>query len=1066
MAANAGRPNIAEGASVPAQASSAKSPAGEAPKVKTEKELEKERQKAEKAAKLEAKKAKAALQAANAAANKEKKAKKEKADEPEVPPYVEDTPPGEKKRVRSFEDPNFKAYDPIAVESAWYTWWEKEGFFKPEFKPNGDVKDEGSFVIVHPPPNVTGALHMGHALTDSLQDMMIRWSRMHGKTTLWLPGTDHAGISTQSVVENMLWRRKQQTRHDLGREKFIETVWEWKEDYHQRINKALTRLGGSFDWSREAFTMDESRYAAVVENFVRLHEEGIIYRANRLVNWCTRLNTALSNLEVDNKELTGRTLLEVPGYDKKVEFGVIVHFKYPIEGSDETVEVATTRIETMLGDTGIAVHPKDTRYTHLIGKNAVHPFIPSRKMPIVADEYVEMDFGTGAVKLTPAHDANDFALGQRHKLEFINILNDDGLMNENAGPFKGQKRFDVRYSIQDALKEKGLYVDKKDNAMKVPMCSKSKDVIEPLMKPQWWVKMKDMATEAAKVVKNGEIKIRPESAEKAYYRWMEDIQDWCISRQLWWGHRCPVYFAKVEGGSNLSEEELWFSGRTRQEAEAKASAKLTGKKFTLEQDEDVLDTWFSSGLWPFSTLGWPNKTHDLEKLFPTTVLETGWDILFFWIARMIMLSLKLTGKIPFEEVFCHSLVRDSEGRKMSKSLGNVIDPLDVISGIPLQTLHDKLALGNLHPTEVERATKYQKTSFPDGIPQCGADALRFTMINATTGGSDINLEIRSIYGYRKFCNKIFQATKYVLGSLPADFVPSKQGAVSGKTLAERWILHKMNQAAKEVNVAIAEREFSKSTAIVYKYWYSELCDVYIENSKSIIRDGTPEERDSAIQTLYTALEAALTMIHPFMPFISEEMWQRMPRRPSDETKSIMIAKYPVYTATLDDPQSETAYELVLDCVKAARSLTSEYAIKENADVIIQTFTDAAEETCTKELVSITSLAGKAVNKIKMIGANAPRPAGCVAYPVSTAATVFLQVKGRVDMDAEIAKAQKRRDKATQSIQRQEKLLADSVYLQKASEAVRDADEKKLADAKQELASFEATIMQFVQLKLE
>ncbi|KAM3485409.1 hypothetical protein MY8738_001416 [Beauveria namnaoensis] len=1066
MAANAGHPNIAEGASVPAQASSAKAPGSEAPKVKTEKELEKERQKAEKAAKLEAKKAKAALQAANAAANKEKKAKKEKADEPEVPPYVEDTPPGEKKRIRSFEDPNFKAYDPIAVESAWYTWWEKEGFFKPEFKPNGDVKDEGSFVIVHPPPNVTGALHMGHALTDSLQDMMIRWSRMHGKTTLWLPGTDHAGISTQSVVENMLWRRKQQTRHDLGREKFIETVWEWKEDYHQRINKALTRLGGSFDWSREAFTMDESRYAAVVENFVRLHEEGIIYRANRLVNWCTRLNTALSNLEVDNKELTGRTLLEVPGYDKKVEFGVIVHFKYPIEGSDETVEVATTRIETMLGDTGIAVHPKDTRYTHLIGKNAVHPLIPNRKLPIVADEYVEMDFGTGAVKLTPAHDANDFALGQRHKLEFINILNDDGLMNENAGPFKGQKRFDVRYSIQDALKEKGLYVDKKDNAMKVPMCSKSKDVIEPLMKPQWWVKMKDMASEAAKVVKNGEIKIRPESAEKAYYRWMEDIQDWCISRQLWWGHRCPVYFAKVEGGSDLSEEELWFSGRTKQEAEAKASAKLPGKKFTLEQDEDVLDTWFSSGLWPFSTLGWPKKTHDLEKLFPTTILETGWDILFFWIARMIMLSLKLTGKIPFEEVFCHSLVRDSEGRKMSKSLGNVIDPLDVISGIPLQTLHDKLALGNLHPTEVERATKYQKTSFPDGIPQCGADALRFTMINATTGGSDINLEIRSIYGYRKFCNKIFQATKYVLGSLPADFVPSKHGAVSGKTLAERWILHKMNQAAKEVNVAIADREFSKSTAIVYKYWYSELCDVYIENSKSIIRDGTPEERDSAIQTLYTALEAALTMIHPFMPFISEEMWQRMPRRPSDETKSIMIAKYPVYSATLDDPQSETAYELVLDCVKAARSLTSEYAIKENADVIIQTFTDAAEETCTKELVSITSLAGKAVNKIKMIGANAPRPAGCVAYPVSTAATVFLQVKGRVDMDAEIAKAQKRRDKATQSIQRQEKLLADPVYLQKASEAVRDADEKKLADAKQELASFEATIMQFVQLKLE
>lgn len=433
---------------------------------------------------------------------------------------------------------------------------------------------------------------MGHALTDSLQDMMIRWSRMHGKTTLWLPGTDHAGISTQSVVENMLWRRKQQTRHDLGREKFIETVWEWKEDYHQRINKALTRLGGSFDWSREAFTMDETRYAAVMENFVRLHEDGIIYRANRLVNWCTRLNTTLSGLEVDNKELTGRTLLDVPGYDKKVEFGVIIHFKYPIEGTDETLEVATTRIETMLGDTGIAVHPKDTRYTHLVGKNAIHPFIPGRKLPIVADDYVDMEFGTGAVKLTPAHDTNDFALGQRHNLEFINILTDDGLMNENAGSYAGQKRFDVRYSIQDALKEKGLYVDKKDNAMKVPMCSKSKDVIEPILKPQWWVKMQDMATEAVKVVKNGEIKIRPESAEKAYYRWMEDINDWCISRQLWWGHRCPVYFANIEGGSDLPEEELWFSGRTKEDAEAKANKKLAGKTFTLEQDPDVLDSKF------------------------------------------------------------------------------------------------------------------------------------------------------------------------------------------------------------------------------------------------------------------------------------------------------------------------------------------------------------------------------------------------------------------------------------------------------------------------------------------
>ncbi|UKZ62974.1 uncharacterized protein TrAtP1_004202 [Trichoderma atroviride] len=1050
-------PNVSDAGAAPA--------AQGAPKPKTEKELEKERKKAEKAAKLEAKKAKAV--AAAAAPVKEKKAKKEKVEEEPLPEYVEDTPVGEKKRIRSFDDPHFKAYNPVAVESAWYTWWEKEGFFKPEFKADGNVKDEGSFVIVHPPPNVTGNLHMGHALGDSLQDLMIRWNRMHGKTTLWLPGCDHAGISTQSVVENMLWRRKQQTRHDLGREKFVETVWEWKEDYHKRINKALTSLGSSFDWSREAFTMDPNLTKAVMETFVQLHEEGILYRANRLVNWCTKLNTALSNLEVQNKELTGRTLLDVPGYDKKVEFGVIVHFKYPIEGSDETVEVATTRIETMLGDTGIAVHPKDPRYTHLVGKNAVHPFIEGRKLPIIADEYVDMEFGTGAVKLTPAHDPNDFTLGQKHGLEFINILTDDGLMNENAGPYKGQKRFDVRYAIQTALKEKNLYVDKKDNPMKVPLCEKSKDIIEPIMKPQWWVRMKELAEPALAAVREGKIKIRPESAEKSYYRWLEDINDWCISRQLWWGHRCPAYFAKIEGGSgDIPEEKLWFVGRTREEAEKKAQAALPGKTFTLEQDEDVLDTWFSSGLWPFSTLGWPEKTMDLDKLFPTSVLETGWDILFFWIARMIMLSLKLTGEVPFKEVYCHSLVRDSEGRKMSKSLGNVVDPLDVIAGIKLEELHEKLNQGNLHPNEVQKAAKYQKTAFPDGIPECGADALRFTMINATTGGGDINLEVKIIHGYRKFCNKIFQATKYVLGSLPKDFVPSKTGAVPGKTLAERWILHKMNQAAKEINIAIADREFSKSTIIVYRYWYNELCDVYIENSKAIIRDGTEEERNSAIQTLYTALEGALTMIHPYMPFITEEMWQRMPRRPSDETKSIMVAKYPTYNAVLDDPASEAAYELVLDCTKASRSLMSEYAIKEDAEIIIQAYNADSLKTCQNEVSSIKSLSGKAVKTMEIIGPDASRPLGSVAYPVSTAASIFLHVKGRVDMDAEISKAQKKLDKAFALIQKQEKLLADPGYKEKVSAAVQETEQKRLADAKQEKHSLEETIKQFEQLKLE
>ena len=575
---------------------------------------------------------------------------------------------------------------------------------------------------------------MGHAMTIALQDTMIRWNRMLGKTTLWLPGCDHAGIATQNVVENMLWKRQKKTRHDLGRQEFVKLTWVWKEEYHVKINDATRRMGSSVDWSREAFTMDENLSRAVTETFVRLHEEGLIYRANRLVNWCTKLNTAISNLEVVNKELEGRTLLDVPGYERKVEFGVLTHFRYPIDGSEESIEVATTRPETMLGDSGIAVNGKDERYKHLIGRNARHPFV-DRLLPIFADDYVDMEFGTGAVKITPAHDPNDFALGQRHNLAFINILNDDGTLNQNAGTFEAMKRFDARYEVIARLKEKGLYVKWETNPMKVPICHRSKDVIEPLLKPQWWMRMESLAEAALKVVQNGEMKIRPETAEKSYLRWLENVNDWCLSRQLWWGHQAPAYFVNIDGepGEN-DDNERWVTGRTFDEAEEKAKAKFAGKKISLTRDEDVLDTWFSSGLWPFSTLGWPKQTSDLENFYPQSILETGWDILFFWVARMVMLGLKLTGKVPFYEVYCHSLIRDSEGRKMSKSLGNVIDPLDVMKGIQLQDLHNKLLVGNLDPKELKTATTFQKTSFPDGIPECGADALRFSLVSYTTGG--------------------------------------------------------------------------------------------------------------------------------------------------------------------------------------------------------------------------------------------------------------------------------------------------------------------------------------------
>ena len=568
---------------------------------------------------------------------------------------------------------------------------------------------------------------------------------MRGLTTLWVPGCDHASISTQTVVEKML-RRQGVSRHDLGRKKFLEKVFQFKEVKHQNINNAIRRMGGSLDWTRERFTMDEGHTVATTEHFVRLHEEGLIYRANRLVNWCTALNTGISNLELDNKELDGRTLLNVPGYEKKVEFGVMTYFNYPIEGSDETIEIGTTRPETMLGDTGIAVCPTETRWQHLIGKNATHPFIKDRILPIFADEHVKEGLGTGAMKVTPAHDPSDYEIGKRHDLEYINILTDNGFMNECTGAFKGLKRYDARYKVIDALKEKGLYVKVENNPMIIPICQKSGDVIEPLLKPQWWMDMRGMADEAIKAVRNGEITIRPDTAEREFFRWLKDINPWCISRQLWWGHQIPAYFVNIEGElKDPSEGGRWISARSKEEAEEKAKEKFPGKSFELEQDEDVLDTWFTSGMWPFSIMGWPKKTSDMELFYPTSLLETGWDILFFWVARMIMLGIKLTGKVPFREVYCHSLVRDSEGRKMSKSLGNVIDPLDVMDGITLEKLNDKLLVGNLDQKELATASKFQKSSFPDGIPECGADALRFSLINYTTGG-----ELKK----SEFCNEI------------------------------------------------------------------------------------------------------------------------------------------------------------------------------------------------------------------------------------------------------------------------------------------------------------------------
>lgn len=578
--------------------------------------------------------------------------------------------------------------------------------------------------MIIPPPNVTGSLHLGHALTNAIEDSLTRYKRMKGFTTLWVPGCDHAGIATQVVVEKKIWRERNLTRHDLGRDKFIEEIWNWKKEKGDIIYNQLKKIGASCDWSRACFTMDSKLCQAVNKAFVRLHDEGYIYRSNRLVNWSCTLLSAISDIEVDKIEITGRALISIPGYKNAIEFGVLHYFSYKLVNSNEEIIVATTRIETMLGDSAIAVNPNDERYKHLHNKYASHPFT-NRHIPIICDEYVDMNFGTGVVKITPAHDQNDYELGKKHNLAFINIFSDDGYIIGDYGKFTGMKRFDARIAVLEELKIIGLFKETKDNPMVVPICSRSKDVIEPIIKPQWYVRCNEMASHAKEAVRSGELKIIPESYVKTWYQWMNGIRDWCISRQLWWGHRIPAYLVIFKNNNkkpqNLLEENLWVTGISEEEAIQKAIAKFGVNEcdISLKQDDDVLDTWFSSALFPFSVFGWPENSEELQTFYPTSLLETGCDIIFFWVARMVFFGQKLLGKLPFKEILLHSMVRDAHGRKMSKSLGNVIDPMDVINGISLEKLHEQLHNSNLDPREIVKAKAGQKQDYPNGIPECG-----------------------------------------------------------------------------------------------------------------------------------------------------------------------------------------------------------------------------------------------------------------------------------------------------------------------------------------------------------
>jgi len=1029
------------------------------------------------------------------------------------------------------------AYHPKAVEHAWDAWWAKSGYYTTDPALAEAAGEDGRFVMVIPPPNVTGSLHLGHALTCSIQDTLCRWHRMHGRPVMWLPGTDHAGIATQTVVERRLTKLEGKTRHDLGREAFLERVWQWKDQYAANIVTQLRHLGVSVDWSRERFTMDDGLSVAVTEAFCRMHAKGLIYRDTRLVNWCCALNSAISDIEVDVLEVDTPTMLPVPGHDaaKKYEFGTIISFAYPVEDSDERLVVATTRLETMLGDAAVAVHPEDPRYTHLHGKHVVHPFT-GRKMPIILDgELVDMAFGTGAVKITPAHDPNDFACGRRHGLPEITILHDDGRMNAECGEFEGLLRYDARVAVQKALVAKGLYVGTAPNKMSIATCSRTGDIIEPMLKPQWWVNCKDMAERAVRAVRNGDLTILPDMHEHTWYRWLDDCRDWCISRQLWWGHRIPAYSATVRGRkAEAGDKETWVVGRTEEEAAARAAEALgvPVAEVQLEQDPDVLDTWFSSGLFPFSTFGWPEKTADLDGFFPNSLLETGHDILFFWVARMVMMGLELTDQLPFRTVYLHAMVRDKYGRKMSKSLGNVIDPLEVINGCPLSHLHSKLEAGNLPPKEVTKAKAGQTEEFPDGIPECGADALRFGLLSYTLQGRDINLNISNVVAHRHFCNKLWNATRFalmnfegyvpdmavmqILGSLArsaaeqggttigdddaaasassaaaAAAVAAEDGAAASASFAsrpgykhpvgsagpmttaapapgapvtlaarDRWILSRLNHACRAVELGMRTFAFAEACRAAHNFWLEDLCDVYLELSKPVFRGDDEPAKHAARLTLYTCLDAGLRLLHPMMPFVTEELWQRLPGRGGDwtagepEAGSIMVAPWPKAVEGMDAPGLEASMSRALGVVRGIRVLRAQAVLKPSVstDVIITSTTAEAADSIAALKDDISTLGcASDVTFVAAEGFAAPR--GCAMQVVDADLAVLVNLAGHVDPDQELARLAKQRSKKETLLAAAEKRLGGPGF-ERMPEDVKQKEEEGREALVSELASIE------------
>ncbi|NJN96555.1 MAG: valine--tRNA ligase [Anaerolineales bacterium] len=877
-------------------------------------------------------------------------------------------------------DPNdmAKAYEPKLFEQPIYDWWESKGYFKPEI---AGPKAE-PFVISMPPPNVTGALHLGHAITASIEDLLIRYQRMHGKAALWVPGTDHAGIATQLQVERAL-RNEGTSREEIGREKFLERTWAWKEQYSGTIQQQHRRLGASCDWDRERFTMDEGLSRAVREAFVTLYERGLIYRGEYLINWSPGLQTAVSDLEVEYSEEEGR----------------LYYFKYrladplptsPSEGEEEYIAVATTRPETILGDTAVAVHPDDERYQRFVGRMALVPML-GRQIPVIADPYVDREFGTGALKITPGHDPNDFEIGRKHNLPIINVMNKDATMNQNAGPYQGLDRFDCRRKLWADMEAAGLTLEVKPHRLQVPRSQRGGEVVEPLVSTQWFVKMKPLADKGLAAVANGDIKIIPERFTKIYNNWLDNIRDWCISRQLWWGHRIPVWYCADCGGMTVARQDPSECTHCHSQK--------------IEQDADVLDTWFSSGLWPFSTLGWPEDTPDLRRYYPTSVMETGYDILFFWVARMIMSGLEYTEQAPFNTVYLHGLIRDEHGRKMSKTSGNVVDPLEVMD-------------------------------------EYGTDALRFTLLTGSAPGNDMNLSMERIAANRNFCNKIWNATRFVVNNTGTAF---QSGAgtwnLSGLSLPDRWILSRHNRLVTDVTRLMNEFNFGEAGRQIYEFFWGEFADWYIEIAKIRLYGTDARAQATARRVLVYVLEHVLRLLHPFIPFVTEAAWQHLPH----EGDSLMVTSWPHQSHTGIDEEAEAQMDLLIEMIRAIRNIRSEYNVEPGKKIAATIAAGANYELIIKHQEIVIALARLEKDDFQVAATLDQKPAQAIAEVISGGIEIYLPLAGMIDLEAEQARWHKEVAQLEKRIAAGRVKLSNPNFTQKAPAAVVEKEREQLAD---------------------